>query len=281
VAQAELGAREMSGFSAEWLALREPADHAARSIGVTCAAIESLPDGATPRILDLASGTGSNFRYLTAAGFKGTRRSEFLLVDHDPALLARIPANPDVATRCMDLSTLDDRSIFDGRALVTASALLDLVSEAWLGVLADRCAEQRSVVLFALSYDGRIACSPEDPADATIVALVNEHQRTDKGFGRALGPDATDGAERGFRRLGYRVQRSRSDWTLPPASGALQRALIDGWAQAATEIAASETIVIDAWRRRRQAHVDANRSRMIVGHEDLAAWPDGTNRGDR
>jgi hypothetical protein len=271
----------MSGFSAEWLALREPADHAARSMSLTCSVIESLPGGAVPRILDLAAGTGSNLRYLMTAGFTRTRAAKFLLLDHDPALLAAISRTPDVATRCLDLSTLDDRSIFEGRALVTASALLDLVSEAWLGALAARCVEHGSIALFALSYDGRIACAPEDSADAAIVALVNEHQRTDKGFGPALGPDATDAAERRFRTLGYRVQRARSDWTLPPASHALQRALIDGWAQAATEIATSDAAVIDAWRRRRHAHIDADRSHIVVGHDDLAAWPPGWNRGDR
>jgi hypothetical protein len=268
----ENGARSMSGFGAEWLALREPADHAARSTGLTRAVIESLPAAAAPRILDLAAGTGSNCRYLMAAGLKNPRRAEFLLVDHDPALLARTPKIPDVATRCLDLSTLDDRSIFDGRALVTASALLDLVSEAWLRLLAARCAEHGSTALFALSYDGRVACSPEDPADAAILALVNQHQHTDKGFGPALGPDAAAAAERSFRTLGYRVEREPSDWTLSPASQTLQRALIDGWAQAAAEVAASESAVIDAWRLRRHEHVGANRSHIIVGHEDLAAF---------
>jgi hypothetical protein len=263
----------VSGFSAEWLALREPADQAARSMRLTRAVIESLSGADASRILDLAAGTGANLRYLMAAGVTRTRRAEFLLVDHDPALLAAIPHAADVATRCLDLSSLDDRSIFDGRVLVTASALLDLVSEAWLGVLAGRCAEHGSMALFALSYDGRVACSPEDSADAAIVALVNEHQRTDKGFGAALGPDAAAAAERRFRTFGYRVQRERSDWTLPPASHALQRALIDGWARAATETAASATAFIDAWRRRRHAHIDAKRSRIVVGHEDLAAWP--------
>jgi hypothetical protein len=259
----------MSGFSADWLALREPADHAARSMSLTCAAIESLPDGAAPRILDLAAGTGSNFRYLTAAGFNSTSRAEFLLVDHDPALLARIPTTPDVATRCLDLSTLDDRSIFDGRALVTASALLDLVSEAWLRVLAARCAESGAAVLFALTYDGLIGCSPEDPDDGSIVGLVNEHQRADKGFGPALGPDAASVAAGCFEKAGYQVQRSRSDWRLAPEDRDLQSLLIDGWAQAATEIAPAQARVIDGWRDRRLAHVAAGWSEIVVGHEDI------------
>jgi hypothetical protein len=154
---------------------------------------------------------------------------------------------------------------------VTASALLDLVSEAWLSELAARCADEGAAVLFALSYDGRIGCSPQDPADEAVAAFVNEHQRTDKGFGPALGPDASDYAER-RRRPGYRVQRARSDWVLSPESWELQRQLIDGWARAATEIAPSQAGIIDGWRGRRLAHVAANRSTVTVGHQDLAGW---------
>ena len=259
----------MAGFSAEWLALREPADHAARSIAVTRAALDVLPRSGESRILDLAAGTGSNLRYLLGAGSQRTRPT-FLLVDHDPALLAQVPPAPGVETRCLDLATLGDRAIFDGRALVTASALLDLVSEAWLNLLAARCAEAGAAVLFALSYDGRIECSPEDPDDRAIVALVNLPQRIDKGFGPALGPDATGCAERGFAALGYRVMRDRSDWVLTPASAELQRQLIDGWAQAATALAPAQAAIVAAWRTRRLAHVDADRSHIVVGHEDFA-----------
>jgi hypothetical protein len=298
----------MSAFSAEWLALREPADHAARSAAITQQAFDALPRDTPIRILDLAAGTGSNFRYLTGAGGP-TRRSAptfagadpspmnvaadlrvppsqgfgearqsakrdggrptWLLVDHDPVLLACIAAEPGVETRCVDLSTLDDPGLFAGRSLVTASALLDLVSEPWLQSLAARCAEAGSVVLFALSYDGRIVCSPEDPDDASIVARVNEHQLSDKGFGPAAGPDATNAAARCFEAVNYRVQRASSDWVLQPDSGELQRRLIDGWAQAAAGIAPERVRAIDAWRDRRLAHVAAGWSTITVGHEDF------------
>src|SRR5260221_693568 len=131
-------------------------------------------------------------------------------VAHARARGVGAPGPPAGETRCADHSTPDDGSLCDGRALVTASALLDLVSEEWMGPLAARCAAAGASVLFALTYDGRIVCTPEDPEDAAIVALVNEHQRTDKGFGPALGPAATDAAERVFAQAGYRVQRARS-----------------------------------------------------------------------
>jgi hypothetical protein len=107
------------------------------------------------------------------------------------------------------------------------------------------------------------------------VSLVNEHQRTDKGFGVALGPDATDRAARCFGDLGYRVQRAPSDWVLTPESGELQRQLIDGWAQAAAAMAPQQIRSIDAWRDRRLAHVAAGWSAITVGHEDVAAFPAG------
>lgn len=276
-------------FSGEWLSLREPADHAARSLSLTQAVFDELSPDAPLRILDLAAGTGSNLRYLTsgpphgsapAKGLVGAGprsrpepsrrvRPNWLLVDHDPALLARVPASADVETRCLDLSKLDAGAIFEGRSLVTASALLDLVSEEWLRALAARCAESGAAVLFALNYDGRIICTPEDPDDAAVVASVNEHQRTDKGFGPALGPDATDVAARCFEAAGYRVRRAASDWVLPPESGALQSQLIEGWAQAATEISPVRARVIDGWRDRRLAHVAAGWSGITVGHEDI------------
>jgi len=258
----------MAGFSAEWLALREPADRAARSADLTRLIADALAEDPAPRILDLAAGTGSNLRYLTRA----IPQARWLLVDHDSALLARVPPGARIETREMDLATLDDRSIFEGRALVTASALLDLVSEAWTRTLAARCALNGSMALFVLSYDGRLVCSPEDPDDGSVVELVNEHQRTDKGFGAALGPEATGVAARCFEAAGYLVQRAPSDWQLPPDARDLQRQLIEGWAQAASEMAPHRARVIDGWRDRRLAHVAAGWSEIAVGHEDLAAW---------
>jgi hypothetical protein len=264
----------VGSFSADWLALREPADHAARSVPLTEAVAARIAGVAAPAVLDLGAGAGSNYRYL-APRFAQAR---WLLVDHDPALLARVAPAPDVSTRCVDLATLDDREMFAGRSLVTASALLDLVSERWLTALAACCADVETDALFALSYDGRITCSPADPDDDMVVALVNEHQRTDKGFGPALGPDATSVAARLFEEAGYDVQRASSDWVLSPGSGELQRQLIDGWAQAATSIAPQRARAIDAWRDRRFAHVAAGWSEITVGHEDVAAWPSAGNR---
>ena len=260
----------MGDFSAEWLALREPFDHAARAESLTREVLRGL--GAAPAVLDLACGTGSNFRYLSRQ--PRLSDADWLLVDHDRALLARIPQAPNVTVLQQDLQTLDDH-LFAGRSLVTASALLDLVSGQWLRDLANRLRTHGAAVLFALSYDGRMTCEPEDPEDAIIQDLVNRHQKIDKGFGPALGPDAIACAVELFDGLGYHVTTSTSDWVLGATSSTdLQRQLIDGWAAAAMEMAPDRTALIGDWRARRLGHVSAARSVLTVGHQDLAGVPE-------
>jgi SAM-dependent methyltransferase len=262
----------MSNFSAAWLALREPADRRARSTRVTRAIADALPRERPIEVLDLGAGTGSNARYL-AEYFRSPQT--WLLVDRDATLLdaARERRLAGTTTRVVDLSSIATHGdLFAGRDLVTASALLDLVSEDWLRVVIARCREEEAAVLFALSYDGRITCSPADPEDRMIRDLQNQHQRTDKGFGPALGPDAAGRASQYLEAQGYRVLRDRSDWVLGPEMSDLQRQLIDGWTEAATAVDPRSAETITAWRERRLGRVREGRSHLVVGHEDLAAF---------
>ncbi|MGB7218921.1 MAG: class I SAM-dependent methyltransferase [Vicinamibacterales bacterium] len=283
----------MDDSLSSWLPLRESADAAARSVALTDAIAEVIKvrlkadptyeggtyEGGTygrppVRILDLATGTGSNVRYLAP---RLPVPQQWLVVDRDPALLQQVPTHipsGTVETRCLELGELDDPGIFAGRHLVTASALLDLVSERWLRRLATCCRASGAAVLFALTYNGGSLCLPEEPEDATIRDLMNRHQRkNDKGFGPAAGPDAVECAVRCFAEAGYEARREPSDWVLTPDARDLQRQLIDGWAHAAREIAPELSSTIRDWLARRLAHIAANHSHVVVGHEDIAAWP--------
>jgi hypothetical protein len=70
--------------------------------------------------------------------------------------------------------------------------------------------------------------------------------------------------------VGYRVETESSDWSLGAADQALQRQLIEGWAEAAVEMGFDASL-IRGWRDRRIAHVEARRSHIVVGHLDVAA----------
>jgi hypothetical protein len=267
----------MSGFSLEWLALREPADSAARSAALVTQLSGGLgraQDG-TLEVVDLGAGSGANLRF--AAPLLGGRQ-RCRLVDDDAELLGAAPrervsgVSPcAVETQRADLANLAALRWPPG-ALVTASALLDLVSAEWLAALAARCREALSPVLFALTYDGRIELSPAEPEDAEVLALVNAHQRGDKGFGPALGPAAAEAAPRAFAAAGFRCATTRSDWVLAPDAAAVQTAVIDGLRQAAGETAPARAAAFAAWQARRLEHVARGHSTIVVGHVDFAAW---------
>jgi hypothetical protein len=266
----------VSDFTAEWLALREPADHRARSERLARAIARRLMGRPPLHVVDLGSGTGSNLRYLTP---RLPPVQHWRMVDRDRSLLARIGKPTlwaivaSVHLQPRDLADLEaNADLFKGASLVTGSALLDLVSAAWIDALAERCRMSRAAALFALTYDGRIACTPADRDDEMVRDLVNRHQRTDKGFGPALGPDAAGVAHQAFTSRGFTVERERSDWTLDSGDAKLQRQLIDGWAAAAAEMQPANAAEIEAWRQRRLEHVARGQSTIVVGHEDLAAW---------
>ena len=280
-----------------WLQLREPADAVARSATLTRAITDTIAEDEPVHVLDLATGTGSNLRYL-ASHLPGRQR--WLVVDRNSTLLAQVPVltsawgaarhykcrtdvnrcvirdrrlECDVETRSLDLGTLADVRMFAGRHLVTASALLDLASERWLRELAARCRAAGAAALFALTYNGCSSCSPAEPEDDMIRDLLNRHQKTDKGLGGpAAGPDAAACTLGCFREVGYRVRSAPSDWVLGSAERELQRRLIEGWTAVAMEMAPGDASAITRWCMRRLGHIDADRSRVVVGHIDVAAW---------
>lgn len=281
----------MTGFSSDWLALREPADHAARDPGLVAELARTFAGRAEVTIVDLGCGTGSNLRGL--APHLGPRQS-WRLVDHDPALLAaargalldwadhgetvgetlvltKDEKHIEVAFAAIDLSAGLGAAIDPAAApdLVTAAALFDLVSKAWIEGFVRSVAAAGSAFYTALSYDGTEAWAPPHPADARIHEAFLAHQGSDKGFGAAMGPAATTALADAFRQHGYTVATASSPWRLGPEHRDLIRHLKDGKATAAVETGLMEPGQIGEW--------SAARSRagttVMVGHADLFAVP--------
>jgi SAM-dependent methyltransferase len=267
----------MSGFSADWLALREPFDVRARNPKVLTAVAAKFAALPSINVVDLACGTGSTLRALAP---HLPARQNWKLVDNDFGLLARAEnashPNARVTTTAIDLAR-DLEAALDGAVdLVTTSALLDLVSDEWLERLVTEAAARNLPLYAALSYDGRIVLEPADPFDAPIVEAVNEHQRGDKGFGLALGPAAADSTVARLKSVGYSVVHGEADWVFGPQDRDIQIQTFDGWAGAARELKTLPISDIVNWLTRRRDSITAGISSARVGHVDVFASPAGS-----
>lgn len=264
----------MSGFSPEWLALREPVDHASINAEVRRALLGAVAGKQALKVVDLGCGAGSNLRGLSPWLPAG---QSWTLVDYDQRLLDTAKARlgefsgaPAVTFRQADFSKGDFTPLIAGADLVTAAALFDLVSAPVIGKLADAVTTRRQVFYTVLTYDGIASFLPEHPLDRTMREAFNRHQQTDKGFGPAAGPNASQALADAFSARGYRVVRGKSPWVLDKTCERLRRELDQGWANAVRETGAVPVREIEVWIAHRLA---ADGAVTIVGHEDLLAIP--------
>ena len=284
-----LETRDHSQFDQQWLVLREPADHKARNETLVGRVqnwlkhtVGNNPGGGTAtrpamlRIVDLGAGAGSNGVYLSAAL---TAPQHWTLLDQNPSLLAEARSRlaPSVAgvenCECtLDVGNLDGLIPAKTR-LITASALIDLMSASWLDALADTAAARQAGVYIVLSYAGYFQLGPHHPDDDLIRSLVNDHQHGDKGSGAALGPEATDYLKDRLEARGFDVAVAPSPWILGGDDRPLQAALITGWCEAALEQCPAEQSRIEQWRSSRLKLAEQGQLTVQVDHHDLFAWP--------
>ncbi|WP_420412329.1 class I SAM-dependent methyltransferase [Roseibium sp.] len=273
----------MSGFSAEWLALREPLDLASRNKQVEDAFFAALPDREL-KVLDLASGAGST---VAALSRPDTPAISWTLADYDAELLTiaasrrydKTPAN--LATVEADLAEGLDRLPLSEVDAVTTSAFLDLASEDFLQRLVDAVTSAGKPFLASLTYDGRATFEPADPLDVSLREALNIDQQTDKGFGPALGPQAARRAIDLFTAKGYFVQDGASDWQIEPGAANFLKEFLSGWARVGCK-QGLDPAKVDRWLEFRSQQIAEKRLSMMVGHLDFVALPklQGNNKND-
>lgn len=279
----------MSGFAPDWLRLREGADHRARNADLMDKLAAHCSARPEVTAVDLGAGLGSNLR----ATFRALpTRQHWVLVDHDPALLASaceaiaawadtarptasgIEATKDgrslhVEVKCHDLAA--DPGAWRGTKaeLVTAAALFDLVSEQWIDNFVEALAKVRLPLYAVLTHDGSTTWMPAHPADASMQAAFEHHFAGDKGFGPSVGGIASRLLTERLVGAGYQVERAASPWRLGTADRALIAALAQGWTEAVRETGAVPDAEIRSWLAARTSDGVA----CTVGHEDLLALP--------
>lgn len=291
----------MSGFPAEWLALREPVDHRSRNLALQAQVIQFLGQINTAAsdsicVTDLGSGTGSNLRAL--APHFGPKQS-WTLVDYDADLLlsARssfitwadsvVSANevesksttsglihPLTITKNSKTIAIefqyadlvhDYHAILEQPAdLITAAAFFDLVAESWLS---EFCAALTKPLYTVLTYDGKETWEPPNALDADVLRAFHAHQCTDKGFGAAVGPTGADRLQSLLRAQGFTTICAPSPWAMDQHDRALIEQLAIGTARAVREIGTLPNAAVNQWEHGRR-----NARQCNIGHIDLFAY---------
>lgn len=260
-----------------WLELREPIDGRSRASSLIPVLEPLLPTTGVLRIHDLGSGTGSMRRWL-APQLRGPQT--WVEHDRDPDLLRRGPQEPPthsrdgfpvtVHTRTSDLEFLDD---LEDASLVTASALLDVLTLASLQNLTRLVSRTGAPCLLTLSVVGRVVLRPPDPMDNGVQSAFNAHQQRMTAIGSLLGPEAVSVAAHLFDESRMNVRVQPSPWHLGPECPDVLDAWLDGWVGAAREHDPGLDEGADAYRARRQRQTDAGQLHAVVHHVDLLAWP--------
>ena len=270
---------EQIRVSAEWLDLREPADAAARACELVEHLRRYLPATSCLVIHDLACGSGSMGRWL-APLLPGPQR--WVLHDRDADLLdvaaAELPGPAAdgtfvvVETRRSDVTQLRPDDLADA-SLITASALLDLMTRDELAGLIDVCAKAECPIFLSMSVIGRVELDPADPLDSRVAAAFDAHQRRMTVDGRLLGPDAAVAVAERFRRLGAEVLVRATPWRLGAAEADLAAEWFAGWIGAACEQSLDLASATGAYTRRRLAEARAGELAVTVGHADVLVLP--------
>jgi hypothetical protein len=263
--------------SADWLSLREAADAAARSPELVDELRTALAAGhETLTVHDLGCGTGSMARWL-AGQLPGRQR--WVLHDRDEALLDRALEDPPrvtadgapvaVETRASDITFLEPAEL-SSADLVTASALLDMLTADELERLVASCVAASCPVLITLSVVGLVELSPADPLDRLVMAAFNAHQQRRTPGGALLGPIASRAAADSFTRRGLDVLVRPSPWRLGREDTALLTEWLSGWLRAACEQQPElREVVAGGYAEVRRGQIAEGSLSVTVHHEDL------------
>jgi trans-aconitate methyltransferase len=273
--------------SAGWLDLREPADAAARAGELVDELRRHLPTSGRMVIHDLGCGTGAMGRWL-APLLPGPQH--WVLHDRDAELLEAASAEPPgpaadgsavtLETRQSDINGLGDDELGDA-TLVTASALLDMLTADELSGLADLCTAAACPALLTLSVTGRVELTPADALDRSVAAAFNAHQRRSTPRGALLGPDAPEVARKELGRRGAEVLVRSSPWRLGASDAELIAEWFGGWLWAACEQEPELSAQTTSYTRRRLAEAWAGQLEVGVEHADLLVLPAALRRSAR
>lgn len=278
----------------DWLEERYRLDAGARNKHVERAVLEAFQGFPPLYVLDVGSGLGANARYYSCLFSSNqewilVEKSEVLSLRAIPSLRFWAEANKwmteelseglqvwmsekEVRIKSIKASFFDSSEIVDlfRINLVTANAVMDLVSEDQFVTFAENLISNRIPLLATMNYES-MYFEPEDEEDVEFIALYERHMKRSQEFGSAMGPDSTRRIIDFSVKRGCPVIYGKSTWNIDYGDLKMMQFLFRFINQALSENICSngERVRMEAWFRRKRQQVKNQKLKMVVEHSDI------------
>ena len=223
-------------FSKSWINMRIHYDDLARStILIDFVKKQNISKNYT--LIDMCTGSGS---FLIWTLKRGLQFKNNILIDNDMNLLKSIKRNlrhylkniftiksstnnlnllindslqkeSNVKIKRADCDTypINDKDKY----VISYSAALDLMSKSSIDTSLEKV-NKNNILFYSLCFDGTIKWKSSHPFDKYISSFFNNHQMSDKGFGKALGYKSISFTTQRAKELGYEVTIADSSWMI-------------------------------------------------------------------
>ena len=207
----------MHKFNNTWLFIREKIDNLSKNKLIIQNINKSLKNYKDINIIDLGTGTGSNFRYLSK---KIKYNNQYwTLMDISKSSLKEARANTQINKKIKSISIKNHDVIqninttdFSNYDVVTGSAFLDIMPKKWFKNFHLKNVNTK-IVYFSINYDGYFNFFPKHKLDNSVMNLFNSDQKSKKVNNlRAVGPDCSLIIDSFFSKT-HKTYSLKSNWT--------------------------------------------------------------------
>ena len=284
-------------FSKSWINMRVGYDNISRST-VLVDHINKLSQEHDIDLIDLYCGSGN---FLIWSLDKNISFNNCILVDHDIKLLKSIKSNLRTHLRSIyefqsNTNNLDllikkkfktvssvsikknncDDYIYSSEKyhVISYSAALDIMSKLSIDVALKRI-KKNNILYFSLCFNGQVRWTPTNTFDKYILKFFNNHQRSDKGFGEALGYKSIDFVRKKAHKLKLDISVKDSPWIVKNKSDKdkvfMKRYLLD-IKKSLFHMEGIDKDILRKWYQDKKSDIDNKNTKLYVGHNDILLY---------